>query len=93
MEDTFTEKSFYYFYSTVPQVLAGSIALVGAFLIFFITESNKKMFRILKDTWFHIERLSEFYSKIFKCIGDEYINKLKEIEYIEKKYIMKYLRE
>lgn len=68
MEDIFTENSFYYFFSTVPQVLAGGIALIGAFLIFFITESNKKMLKILEDTWDYIERLPEaYYLEITNC--------------------------
>jgi hypothetical protein len=86
MEGIFTENSFYYFYSTVPQVLAGGIALIGAFLIFFITESNKKMFKILRDTWIHIiENPGSKFSDIRECIKTEYNIDLLEIEYIEKK--------
>ncbi len=87
MEDIFTEESFYYFYSTVPQVLAGGIALVGAFLIFFVAESNKKMFKILKDSRNYIDQQTDYHIlEIRKRIGDEYLNILNEIEYIEKKY-------
>ncbi len=87
MKEIFTENSFYYFYSTVPQVLAGGIALIGAFLIFFIAESNKKIYQIINDACSQIYSQSEpRYSEIRDCIGDEYMNKVEEIEYIEKKY-------
>ncbi len=87
MKEIFTENSFYYFFSTVPQVLAGSIALVGAFLIFFISESNKKMLKILKDTNIYIKQLVDSHLiEIRKRIGDEYLNRLDEIEYVEKRH-------
>jgi len=82
MKEIFTEESFYYyFFSTVPKVLAGGIALVGAFIIFFISESNKKMFKILKDTCSHIKQQQVYshYLRIMDCIGDEYTNKIEEI--------------
>lgn len=87
MEDLFTENSFYYFYSTVPQVLAGGIALIGAFLIFFITESNKKMLKILRDTWIYIAEMEPYAYRenIINCVRDKYKIDLEYIEYIEKK--------
>jgi len=84
MEEIFTENSFYYFYSTVPQVLAGGIALIGAFLIFFITESNKKMLIILEDTWDHVEKKSD-YEKIWNLVIKKHTNLVEKTEYIEKK--------
>lgn len=94
MEEIFTDDSFYYFYSTVPQVLAGGIALVGVFLIFFITESNKKMLKILKDTWSYIDDpYTPDHSEIKNCMRKEFEKRdftipliMDKIEYIEKKY-------
>ena len=93
MEAIFTENSFYYFYSTVPQVLAGGIALVGAFLIFFIAESNRNMFKLLKDTWKYINDRIAVRMKLSKCIGDEKMHNLEFIENLDRGNYSEYFEE
>jgi len=61
MEEIFTDDSFYYFYSTVPQVLAGGIALIGVFAIFKI--------KALKDS------LSGIAQNFYDEVKDHYVNR------------------
>jgi len=84
MKEIFTDTSFYYFYSTIPQVLAGGIALVGAFLIFLFAQLNKKMLIILEDAWDHVEKNSD-YEKIWNLVIKKHTNLIEKTEYIEKK--------
>lgn len=93
MEELFTDTSFYYFYSTVPQVLAGGIALVGAFLIFFIAESNRNMTKLLKDTWKYINDRTAIRMKLSECIGEEKMHNLEFIENLDRKYYSEYFEE
>ena len=92
MEELFTENSFYYFYSTVPQVLAGGIALVGAFLIFFIAESNRNMAKLLKDYMKYINDRSELKIKLEECIELEEMHNLESIENLDRKSYPEYFR-
>jgi len=85
MKEIFTENSFYYFYSAVRQVLAGGIALVGAFLIFFIAEVNRKINKTINDAWNIVTSNSDNYFKVTEKLGQEYVNEMDKINFIDKK--------
>jgi hypothetical protein len=75
MEDSLSN-SFYYFFSAVPQVLAGILALFGVFMVFKVQTVKSQLFGIGKIVVRDLQKYMNIKSIVKDELKDDTINKI-----------------